>query len=126
MIVVYALLTSRVVLTAAGAPTSSAGLRTVGADGEVGAEGELHEAHQLGAVLDGRRNAGGEGVAVFGRIGMPAVLHGGDADGSPIGRADAGRRVQRPVDVGDDLHRLPMVGVVFWPDGWGPVRPLVG
>ena len=65
-----------------------------------------------GAVLDGRRNPAGEGVAVLGRVGMPAVLHRGDADGSPIGGADAGRRVQRPVDAGDDLHRRPMVGVV--------------
>ncbi len=59
------------------------GLRSAGVGGEVAAERELLQAHELRALLGGAANALRERRFVFGGVGMPALLHEPDPKMSP-------------------------------------------
>ena len=61
-------------------------------DREIRAERQLLQAHEPRALAGSEPDPGLQGGLVLAGVGMPALLHGGDPERCPAGRARAGRR----------------------------------
>ena len=80
-------------------------LRTPRVDREVPAQGQLLEAHELGALTGRQPHALLEGTFVLERVLVPALLHGPHPQRPSLGRASARRRGLRS-EGGEDPDRV--------------------